>query len=331
MPIVYRMPTIPPQIVGHDKVCGQLLHDIAKKNTSHAYLFVGPKNLGKFTIARWFAWRILADGAPVEQVSLIKEQIERLIHPDLLSLDMLWIDEKQDNWKKIGEHSNVQQQHREKSKAKTDSISIDDIRALHGRLFETGVSEHLCCLIRSVERMKPEAANALLKVLEEPPPRVIFILTAESEHALLPTIVSRTRLIHFHPLKKQELAPLLTGRDPDESAFAVHLAQGAPGALISLLDDPEKLRSKRQLHGQAKQFWQMPSLLERLQWIMPFVEKKHDLSELVFHLGLTLREDPNTASRAVYFSAYIQLLKDLETNAHKGLLFQRFAVAVQSV
>lgn len=323
------MPPIPDPIVGHEKQCGQLLSDIASRNISHAYLFVGSPHLGKFTIARWFAWRILMDGVPADEGQRIRTLVERLIHPDLLSLDKLWMEGKQDDWNFIGQYSNISQQHRSKdTPAKTDTIGIKDIEALQSRLYETGLSPHLCCLIRSAERMSQEAANAFLKVLEEPPPRVRFLLTAESEHAVLRTIASRTRIVRFHPLKTDALQPLLCKREDDDAAFALHLAQGAPGALTTLLSNPDTLRARRQLHGQAKQFWQAASLLERLKWILPFSEANRDLSELLFHLGLTLRENPDTQRRGSFMKAYMALIRALQTNAHRGLLLERFALAV---
>lgn len=323
------MPVIPDPIVGHQKQCGQLLSDIAHRNVSHAYLFVGPAHLGKFTIARWFAWRILSDGKRADEVQGVKDLVERLLHPDLLSLDKLWMEEKQDDWKFIGQYSNVDQQHRSKdTPAKTDTIGIKDIESLQRRLYETGQSPHLCCLIRSAERMSCEATGAFLKVLEEPPSRVVFLLTAESEHAVLPTIASRTRIVRFHPLKPAELKPMLADREDDEAAFALHLAQGAPGALLNLLNDPDTLRARRQLHGQAKQFWQASSLLERLKWILPLSEAKRDLSEPLLHLGLTLREHPDAMRRGAFVKAYMALISALQTNAHRGLLLERFALAV---
>ncbi len=323
------MPTIPDQIIGHEKVQGELLSDIAHGNVSHAYLFVGPPHLGKFTVARWFAWRILADRKSPEDVSTIKDQVERLIHPDLLSLDALWIKDISEDWNVIGQSSNVTQQHRAKadSPPKTDTIGIDDVRSLHSRLFETGSSPHLCCVVRSIERMQTPAATAFLKLLEEPPPRVVFILTAESEHAVLPTVASRTRVIRFHPVPQSGMLPLLQGRGSDDESFALHLSQGAPGTLIRLLGDPDTLRSKRQLHSQAKQFWQTGSLPERLAWILSFSDAKKDTSELLLHLGLTLREHPETEKREAMMRAYMALVTGLKTNAHRGLLLERFALA----
>jgi DNA polymerase-3 subunit delta' len=322
------MPSIP-EIVGHEKQCGQLLADIAHHNVSQAYLFVGPKHIGKFTIARWFAWRLLVDGkAPSEQAAL-RDQVERLIHPDMLSLDTLWIENVQEDWGTISATSNIPQQHRAKNPtAKTDTIGIDEVRLLHDRLLATGSSSHLCCLIRSVERMPPATANAFLKILEEPPPRVVFILTAESTRSLLPTVVSRTRVMQFHPLSAAEMRPLLADQDDEDGAFALHLAHGAPGTLLSLLQNPEALRVSKQLHAQTKQFWRARSAHERLNWIMPFADQKTNMTDLLRHLGATLREHPDHHRKAAWTAAYIDLAEALRSNAHRGLLLERFTLAV---
>ncbi len=327
------MSNIPDQIIGHEKVQAQLLADIAHRNISHAYLFIGPPHLGKSTVARWFAWRILADGTSPEELKAIKDSVERLIHPDLLSLDALWIKDVQEDFKVIGQSSNLTQQHRVKASQppKTDTIGIDDVRSLQSRLFETGSSTRLCCLIRSIERMQVPAATAFLKILEEPPPRVVFILTAESEHALLPTIVSRTRVVRFHPLSQSAMRPLMKEEARDDEAFALHLAKGAPGAFMRLLGDPDLLREKRQLHSQAKQFWQARMLLEHLSFLIPFADLKQDIDALLLHLGLALREYPEDVLRQEMTDAYIQLLSGLKTNAHRGLLLERFALAVHSL
>lgn len=324
------MPTIPSQIIGHTRQCGDLLADIAYGNISHAYLFTGPAHLGKCTVARWFAYRILVDGKTGEEAKQVKDAVERLLHPDLLSLDALWIKDRQEDWNVIGQTSNVTQQHRAKADTppKTNTIGIDDVRSLQNRLHETGSSAHLCCIIRSIDRMQPAAANAFLKVLEEPPPRVVFILTAESEHSVLQTIASRTRIVRFHPLPFAEIEPLLRGREEEDAAFALHLSQGAPGTLQQLLSDPDQLRAKRQMHAQAKQFWQTSSLSERLKWILLYADAKTENSELLLHLGLTLREHPDTERRAALLKAYTTLTQGFETNAHRGLLLEQFALAV---
>jgi hypothetical protein len=273
----------------------------------------------------------LTEGLEPATYPAVWDQIDRMIHPDFLSMDALWIDGVQDDWRVIGQSSNVPQQHRAKAPtAKTDVISIEDVRCLHERLQATGSSPHLCCLIRSIDRMQPAAANAFLKILEEPPPRVVFILTTGNEHALLPTVVSRTRIMRFFPLKPEELRPLTAGKDDEDAAFATHLSHGAPGTLLSLLQNPDALRLGKQLHTQARQFWKTGSLLERLKWIMPFADQRSTLPELLKHLGNALQELPDPVRKSRYTKAYSELVEALHTNAHRGLLLERFSLAVSS-
>lgn len=324
------MPSLPEKILGHEKQRGQLLQDIAKGNVAHAYLLAGPKHLGKFTVARWFAAQLLSDSVPADERSTVREKIERMIHPDFLSLDQLWIEGVMEDWAMISQTSNVPQQHRAKeTTAKSDSISIDDIRELSARLHATGDSPYLCCIIRSVERMPAAAATSFLKILEEPPKRVVFLLTTEDLPALLPTLVSRTRTMHFRPLPAVQMRTLLTTADDEEAGLALHLAQGAPGALIRLQQDPEELRLSKQLHAQAKQFWQTKSIKDRLAWLMPFgTSEKTELPEVIRHLGLTLREHPDKTLCPERSKAYMELIRGLQTNAHKGLLLEQFTLAV---
>lgn len=323
------MPRIPELIVGHDKERGRLLADITSGNVSHAYLFSGIPHLGKLTIAQWFGTLLLSEGVDPSLRPRVKEEVERFIHPDFLCLDDLWIEDVNDDWTVIGKSSNTPQQHRSKAPAaRSDTISIEDVRALTDRLHETGGSRYSVCVIRGIERMQTAAGNAFLKILEEPPPRVVFILTTDNLKLVLPTVASRVRLLRFSPVSRTEFEPLITEHDEEDAAFAVHIAQGAPGMLVRLLSDPELLRTHRQIHAQAKQFWQARGLKDRLSWLMTSMEKSKTPEIVLLHLGLTLREHPDPVFRSLSARAYADLLQRLETNAHKGLLFERFALAI---
>jgi hypothetical protein len=323
------MVPIPDTIIGHRKQCDELRNDIEHGNVAHAYLFHGKEHLGKFTVARWFAWQLLSAHLPAQERATVKEQIERLIHPDFLCVDLLWAEGIQEDWSIISKASNIPQVHRSKTPtAKTDSISIDDIHALLERLADTRTSPYCCCIIRSAERMGREAANAFLKTLEEPPSRTVFLLTTDAEHSLLPTVVSRTRTLRFAPLAESDLQPLLKGYEEEDAGFILHLARGAPGLLMELLGNPELLRRHKQLHSQAKQFWQTRSLKDRMVTLMTIAERKTNAEDLLLHLGLALREFPDAAKKPAWSSSYIALVQAMETNAHRGLLLERFALAV---
>lgn len=314
-------------LVGHAVQIHQLEKDLDSGNLSHAYLFVGPPRIGKFTVAKWFAKRIMTHGNP-EHREIIEEQIDRLIHPDVLVLDRLWMEEVSDDWDELAKYSNVPQQHRAKAKVKTDIIGIDDVRMIQERLYETGTSPHRICLIRSVERMRDEAANAFLKTIEEPPPGRVFILTAESESSVIPTILSRCRVVRFQRVGDREIAGMLTDLEQDESRFIVHIAQGAPGLAKALHDDPDALRIEKQTHEHAKSVWTARTLADRLSQLKPMLERGPEAESFLRHLSLTLRELPG-GTRAQERSL-MQLVRDLETNAHRQLLVQRFALELES-
>ncbi len=294
---------------------------------AHAYLFGGPANVGKMTTAKWFASQLLLQDVPPEERETVQRQIDRLLHPDLLVLDELWIEDINDDWEKIARSSNVPQEHRSKGGMRTDTISIEDIRVLQDRFYSTGSGTWRVCIIRSVERMQDEAANALLKILEEPPPGRVFILTAQSLDALLPTVVSRCRVLHFSRVPESLLRPILAEVPAEEVGFLLHLAQGSPGVIRRFLADPDALREEKTVHGQAMGFWSGLTLSDRLAALEPLWKRGPDADRFLLHLALTLRETP-AERRAEHGRAYLALCRGLETNAHRQLLAIRFAYAV---
>ncbi|OGJ60672.1 hypothetical protein A3C37_01995 [Candidatus Peribacteria bacterium RIFCSPHIGHO2_02_FULL_53_20] len=320
------MPHIPDAIIGHKEQREALKADIASDNVSHAYLFHGPEHLGKRTMALWFARELLRVEKDPEQYMQIDHEIERLTHPDFFILDQLWMEETCEDWNVIAKSSNIPQVHREKAGAKTDTISIDDIRELQQRLYEKGLSKYRCCIIRSAQRMQESASNALLKILEEPPQGLVFILTAASQSAILPTIVSRSRTLPFRRVPEHELIAMIPDVPADDRQFMLALAQGAPGVMRSLGDDPDVLRTHRLLKGKAAAFWQARTLADRLQHLTPLLERGEEADRLLLHLALTLRENVLGLPKAAH--ALLELLRGLNTNAHRQIIVQRFAVEV---
>ena len=317
-----------PAIIGHRAQLAQLESDLSSGNLSHAYLFVGPPGIGKFTVTKWFAKKIMTKDAPPSEHERIEEQMDRLIHPDVLVLDQLWMDDVCDDFDVIAQSSNIPQQHRAKAKVKTDVIGIDDVRVLQERLNETGTSGHRLCLIKSVERMRDEAANAFLKTLEEPHPGTVFLLTAESEEIVLPTIRSRSRVVAFQRVGEQEIQSLLSGVDATDARFILHIAQGAPGLAVRLRDDPDALAHEKQVHDQARNVWVARSLADRLQLLTPLHERGKEAEQFLRHLAITLRESPNRSRSGE--AALTALIRERETNAHRQLMVQKFALDIDN-
>lgn len=319
---------LPPSsaIIGHARVLQQLETDLVAQHVSHAYLLCGPPHIGKLTVARWFAEQLLLAVVPDDRREVVSRQLAHLTHPDLLILDELWVEDGP-SWEVLARSSNAPQEHREKAGVKTDVIGIDDVRALQERMQATGELSRRVCIIAGVERMQAEAANALLKTLEEPPPGRVFILTSHGHEQLLPTIVSRCRVLHLAPASHRELLPLLERESEEERDLLLHIAQGAAGVLLRLRDDTDARVAERNVASAAQAFWTTRSLLDRLRALDPLLKRGPEADGLLRHLFLAVRALP-PPQRVGAARALFDLTRDLETNAHRGLLCARFAQAI---
>jgi hypothetical protein len=290
-------------------------------------LFEGARHVGKFTVAKGFAAELLTLGMNEERRGDAEKQLDRLLSPDLLILDQLWMEDRCEDFDEIAKSSNVNQEHRKKAGAKTDTISIGDVRAIQERLYEIPAGKYRCCLIRSVERMQDEAVNALLKILEEPPQGLVFILTTQSIPSLLPTLLSRARVLRFSRVQDTEMEPILSGVPEEEARFLLRLAQGAPGVIFGLKSDAEKLRSEHALYADAVSAWHSRTLLQRLQHLRP-LQDKESADRFLLHLSLSLRDEvltlPPEAGKALS-----QLIRGMDTNVNRQMLAQEFALALE--
>lgn len=314
-------------IVGHARQLANLETDLETGNIAHAYLFSGPDHVGKSTVARWFASEILTRGLDQEARIAAQAQIDRLLHRDFLSLDQLWIEDQSEDLDAIATSSNVPQSHRWKSPSmKSDVISIDDVRVIQEKVYETGDGARRVCFIRGIDRLQDAAGNAFLKILEEPPEGRVFILSTDSDTQLLPTIVSRSRVMRFDRVADALLTPLVSNLPEEDRSFVLHLSQGAPGTAITLASDPDRLREERLMHNQALSIWGPMSMSERLRVLTPLTEKGENAGRFLLHLALALRESPTFS--VPHAEALRRLTGRLQTNAYKPLIVQEFALGI---
>ncbi|MDQ1153632.1 DNA polymerase III subunit delta' [Brevundimonas sp. SORGH_AS_0993] len=188
----------------------------------HAWLLCGVEGAGKATFAYRAARRLLGAEADPERGPLgarRDDPVSRLIsaqaHPDLLVLERLV----------------------EGGKTKK-SISVDQSRELP-EFFSKSPSQarHRVAIIDAADDLNVNAANALLKVLEEPPERGVLFLVTHAPGRLLPTIRSRCRRLSFPIWTPERLEALVrnrTGAEPDDAAHAAAMAGGSPGAALAL-------------------------------------------------------------------------------------------------
>jgi DNA polymerase-3 subunit delta' len=191
--------------IGHRKIINLLKKQIFKKNIHHAYLFIGPTNVGKLNLAKYFATLIHSG----KNDKMIKSQIDKDIHPDTIVI--------KPNLAK---------------KTASRSISINQI---HELLRRTSLSPHSSKwkvgIISDVETMTIEASNAFLKTLEEPGKTSIFILTTTNERLILPTIVSRCQKLYLGLVERSEILKDLKSNQLGikRSQLVANLSAGKPG------------------------------------------------------------------------------------------------------
>lgn len=136
-----------------------------------------------------------------------------------------------------------------RSEGAGDQIRIDRIRAVRASVRATGLSaEGRVALIEDVQKMQAPAANALLKVLEEPPAGVLFLLTVDSEAAVLPTIRSRCASYTLMPLAEEECVRMLCakGCTREDAIFLCRVYGGALGRCLAAAQNPDRMALLRE-------------------------------------------------------------------------------------
>ena len=211
------------QVIGQEKTLSLLDYGLKTDAIAHAYLLVGPRHVGKGSLAINLAQALNCDGPepPCGQCRSC-QRIREGKHADVTTTGL-------DSGTEIG---------------------IDDIRGLQ-RLASLPPYEGRCkvLIIDGAEYLSTEAANALLKILEEPPPRVVWLLLAAEEERLLPTITSRCQRLELKPVPSQRVQETLVNSynvDGDKAKLLTQLCHGRPGWALSVLADPDVLDQRSQ-------------------------------------------------------------------------------------
>ena len=184
---------------------------------SHAYLFVGPSGTGRQTTARAFAQALLCavGGEDACGTCTACRKVTAGTHPDL----------------------RIVAPGRTESGGERRAVAIDQIRDLKREAaYPPYEAKWKVFIIDDTEQMRAEAANSLLKVLEEPPSSTVIILLSESTEGLLPTLVSRSQLVRFSLVPAADIANALTaqaGVPPPRARYLAALARGRVGTALA--------------------------------------------------------------------------------------------------
>ena len=145
----------------------------------HAYLLSGPTGTPIFEIAKFLSKCLLNNKHELkEEDNIISKTVENGTYPDLIIID-----------------------------TKKEQVKIDDIRRIEDKFSQTSINQLgiKIYIINLTENLRPNEANALLKFLEEPLDNTYAILTTENEYSILPTILSRTEIVRFSSVNKNDL------------------------------------------------------------------------------------------------------------------------------
>lgn len=201
-------------IIGHEKIIEGLHKIIEEEIINHSYLFEGEESIGKKRLAYAFAKSLLCRQEGVEACNscLSCHKFDSGNHPDFFLIEP-------DN----------------------SLITVNQIKAMISETTTLPLeSKRKIFIIDDSHKMHINGKNKLLKILEEPPEYVNFILISSNSNELLPTIISRVQTIQFYPIEYSKIIDLLVenySKPYAEAEFIAEFAKGAVGKAISLAED----------------------------------------------------------------------------------------------
>lgn len=227
-------------MIGHDEAERAFLEAWQSNRLHHAWLLAGPQGMGKGAFAARAARFLVTHGGGGEG--------------DIRSLDAPG-DAAAGKLVEAGNHPEIihlTRQPKDKGKDLARNITIDQVRGVIRRLhLSLSLGEWRVIIVDAVDDLETDGANALLKTLEEPPAKTLFLLVSHSPGRLLPTIRSRCRLLRFQPVERDVMAAWLHDQRPMLDMTEVRAIAGASGGVpskaLALIDSDVATMEKKLL------------------------------------------------------------------------------------
>jgi DNA polymerase-3 subunit delta' len=222
------------QIRGREHLLDSFRHAVARGRLAHAYLFVGPKGVGKMLFARELARALLCEAPPPGTVLTACDQcaschlVNAGTHPDFFTV---------------------------RRPEERNELPIELMLELcRNFALKTARGHGKVAILEDADDLNAASANCFLKTLEEPPPRSVFILVGTDAELQLQTIRSRCQIVRFAPLPEADVRAVLAAQGVAEAALVdrlTRLAAGSPGQALALADEALWQRRRACLQGLA--------------------------------------------------------------------------------
>lgn len=276
------------EVVGHKNIKEKLIHTIQENRVSHAQLFLGPEGCGNLALAIAYAQYISCENKQENDScgvcpSCVKFQ--KLVHPDLhfvypvstskavkkdpVSDDYIaqWRETiienpyiNQNKWYEI-----IDVENKQGIISKNESYEI--LKKLNLKTFE---AEYKIMIIWLPEKMNAFAANKLLKLIEEPPAKTLFLMVSENSEQMLPTILSRTQLIKIPKIDNESMRNALCDRfglSPEKAGDLVHLANGNYFEAQNLINSTEEDNYNFEQFTKFMRLAYQRKVIEMIDWV----------------------------------------------------------------
>lgn len=254
-------------ILNQKRVVETLRRALTQDRVAHAYLLHGPDGVGKRAVAYEMARALQCPERADEACDACPtcQKTRRMVHPDVhVHLPHPWSQEEDRDEEDLGKRirrlgenpyaavdyvrrpslSDPSETSNQQVYYRIDQVRQDLIQPMS---LARGEGRYKVNILVDAEKMREEAANAFLKLLEEPPPRTVFLLTTNRPEQLLPTIVSRCQRLRFDPLLPETIEEALVdreGMDPDPASMLARMADGSYSHALELAENEDLMTSR---------------------------------------------------------------------------------------
>lgn len=282
-------------IVGHQKIRVFLDRCLEKDRVSHAYLFWGPENVGKFSLALEFSKKLTKGGSSGTNPNLI------VTEPKYLEA---------------------------KGVIKKQDIGVEEVRDIRKRLgLSSDPGKYNVAIINDADRLTKSAQNSLLKILEEPPKNSVIILVTPDRNKLLSTVLSRCQMIKFNNLSDSEIERVLPSKIENKERL-MFWSMGRPGLAKKMVEDPNELKLREESSQDLDlairaDVWEKFYLAEALSKNVPLTLSKLDFWITLLRKKMLEDKDPERIIRLKLIekiSASKEIIKT--TNANVRLVLE---------